>query len=126
MNADERRVEGAHTPEELETLLEDALLLRDRSSLAALFETAAILIAGEDHPVRGRDDIARTALAAWDGDHVYLADPRRVLVAGDIALVVAERGINVMHRGGDRFWRYAIILQRLEESNERETTWFRR
>ena len=37
---------GARTPEELETLLEDAFLLRDNAALVQLFEPTAVLIAG--------------------------------------------------------------------------------
>ena len=43
---------GARTPEELETLLEDALLLRDGPALAELFESGAVL-AVNDEPERG-------------------------------------------------------------------------
>jgi len=101
---------GAATPEELETLFEDALVIRDRASLAALFEEGAMLVAGDRRPARG-EEIARLALATWDGDHTYVADPRRVLMARDIALIVAERGANVMRRCHDGAWRYAIVLQ---------------
>ena len=37
---------GAQTPEELETLLEDTFVVRDRQALAALFEDGAVLGAG--------------------------------------------------------------------------------
>jgi hypothetical protein len=100
----------ARTPEELETLFEDSLLLRDRQVLAELFEDGAVLVVGEERPVRG-EEIAPLALAMWDGEQTYVADPKRVLQARDLALIVSERGINVVRRGRDGFWRYAIVHQ---------------
>jgi quercetin dioxygenase-like cupin family protein len=113
---------GARTPEELETLFEDALLLRDHQVLAALFEAGATLVMGGDQPVRGGEAIARAALATRDGIGHYVADPRRVLLARTSALVVTDGGINVMHCGGDGAWRYAIVLHAVEESSGREKT----
>jgi hypothetical protein len=48
----------------------------------------------------------------------YLAQPRRVLQAGNTALIVAEQSISVVHRAADTRWRYAIALLNLntEES----------
>ena len=111
---------GARTPEELEMLFEDALLVRDHQVLTALFEPGATLVMGDDQPVRGGEAIARAALVTRDGIGPYIADPRRVLLARNSALVVTDRGINVMHRGDDGAWRYAIVLHAVEESNGRE------
>jgi hypothetical protein len=103
--------EGARTPEELETLLEDALVLRDGEALAELFEDGAVLVAGSgSREARGGDEIARLARDMWERDLTYLADPRRVLQARDTGLIVAKRGINVVRRGSDGAWRYAIAL----------------
>jgi quercetin dioxygenase-like cupin family protein len=113
---------GARTPEELETLFEDALLVRDHQVLTALFESGATLVMGGEQPVRGGEAIARAALATRNGISTYVADPRRVLLARTSALVVTDRGVNVMHRGDDGAWRYAIILQAVEEGNGREKT----
>ena len=44
---------GAQTPEELETLLEDTFVVRDRQALAALFEDGAVLGAGGSRGTRG-------------------------------------------------------------------------
>jgi hypothetical protein len=102
---------GARTPEELETLLEDAFVLADSLALVQLFEPAAVLAAGgglED--ARGHRAIARVAAALWDSKRTYLADPRRVLQAGDTALVLGGGAINVVRRSGDRSWRYAICI----------------
>jgi quercetin dioxygenase-like cupin family protein len=113
-------IRGAQTPEELETLLEDTLVVGDADSLAALFESGATLVIGGAQPVRGGEAIARAALAAQNGICAYVADPRRVLLARNSALVVTDRGVNVMHRGDDGAWRYAIVLHAVEESNGME------
>lgn len=107
---------GARTPEELETLLEDALLLHDGATLAALFEERAVLVAEERPPVRGGEAIAERLLALWAGERSFVADPRRVLQAGDIALIVAERTINVMRREQDGTWRYAIAAVSFDDA----------
>jgi hypothetical protein len=106
---------GARTPEELETLFEDTLVLRDRQALAELFEDGAVLVASDERSARGGEEIARLALATWIGDHTYVADLRRVVQARDIALIVAERGINVARRGSDGSWRYAIVRQSVDD-----------
>jgi hypothetical protein len=110
---------GAPTPEELETMLEDALMIRDRAALAALFEDGAVLIAGDQRPGHGGEEIARLALATWDGDRTYVAAPRRVVQARDVSLVVAERGVTVARRGGDGSWRYAIALLSVDDGTDR-------
>jgi hypothetical protein len=107
---------GAHTPEELETLLEDAFVLHDPQALAQLFHPGAMLVAGGGLPAaRGRRQIARVAAQLWDSQHLYLADPRRVLQVRDTALVLAGRAINVVRRGDDGSWRYAISLLDLDK-----------
>src|SRR5215203_3440962 len=111
---------GARTPEELEMLFEDALLLRDHQVLTALFESGATLVMGGAQPVRGGEAIAHAALATRNGLGAYVADPRRVLLARNCALVVTGQGINVMQRGNDGAWRYAIVLHVVEECNGRE------
>ena len=113
-------IRGARTPEELETLFEDSLLLRDRQVLTALFESGATLVMGYQGPIRGGEAIAHAALTTPFGIGAYVADPRRVLLARNSALVITEQGINVMHRGDDGAWRYAIVLHAVEESNGRE------
>ena len=108
---------GARTPEELETLLEDAFVLHDHQALAQLFHPGAILVAGGRLPeARGRRQIARVAARLWDLDRSYLADPRRVLQARDTALVLGGGAINVVRRDGDGSWRYAISILQLEKT----------
>ena len=113
---------GASTPEELEMLLEDTLILRDRERLTALFDESAALAAGDGHPIRGRDAIARRALAIWQGDRAFVAQPRRVVQAGDIALIVGAYGVNVVRRDRDGAWYYAIVHWADGDRNERTTT----
>lgn len=109
---------GAQTPEELETMLEDALLIRDADALAVLFEETAVLVAGNASSARGDDHVVRLALATWQGEHTYVADPRAVLQAHDIALVVVKGGANVARRT-DGAWRYAIVFQSAGVNHDR-------
>ena len=111
---------GARTPEELETLLEDAFVIRNGQALAELFEDGAVLVDGEAREARGGDEIARLASEMWEHDRTYLADPRRVLQARNTALIVTERGINVVRRGSDGDWRYAIALLSRDDATEEE------
>ena len=107
---------GARTPEELETLLEDAFVLHDPKALAQLFQPGAMLVAGGGLPeARGRRQIAQVATQLWDSQRLYLADPRRVLQVRDTALVLAGRAINVVRRD-DGSWRYAISLLDLQKA----------
>ena len=53
---------GGRTPEELETLLEDALLMRDAEALTPLFEDASVLVADQwQQLLRGPGEIVRAA-----------------------------------------------------------------
>ena len=114
---------GAHTPEELETLFEDACVTRDREAVAGLFEDGAVLVAGATpKQARGVQEISRLATEMWARDLTYLADPRQVLQARSTALVVARHGISVVRRAGDGGWRYAIaLLTATHPTNEEET-----
>ncbi len=113
--------EGAHTPEELETLFEDAFVTRDRDALAALFEDGAVLVSDDRVPeARGTREITHLATAMWERDRMYLADPRRVFQVRDTGLVVARRGISVVRRGRDGAWRYAIFLLSFDHPTQEE------
>ena len=102
---------GARTPEELETLLEDAFLNRDPQAVCDLFEQGAVLIVGEPaREARGSEGIGRLARAILASDRRYIAEPQRVVQARDTAVVLANGGINVVRRGSDGEWRYAIAL----------------
>jgi hypothetical protein len=112
---------GARTPEELETLFEDAFLIRDRAALLDLFEDGAVLAAdGGREEARGGEAIALLATAMWEREGTYLAEPPRVLQAQGTALVVADGGIHVVRRGSDGAWRYAISLLSPDQTTTKE------
>lgn len=101
---------NSRTPEELETLLEDTLLLGDLNAVSELFEDwALIAMADGSQEVRGGKHIASLAAKRWDEGDRYMAEPRLVLQARDIALVLGPRGTNVVRRAPDGVWRYAIL-----------------
>jgi hypothetical protein len=103
--------QGPRNPEELEALLEDAFVLRDAGAVAPLFEERALLVVdGVGGEARGSEEIARAASGLWSRDYSYVADPRRVAQAHDIALVLATEATSVVRRGTDGLWRYAISL----------------
>ena len=108
---------GARTPEELENLLEDAFVLHDRQALARLFQPGAMLVVGGGLPeARGHQQITKVATRLWASQRLYLADPKRILQIHDTALVLAEHAVNVIRRGDDGSWRYAISLLDLEKA----------
>jgi hypothetical protein len=100
------RAPAARTPEELESLLEDAFITRDLELLTGLFEDGALLAANGSIEVRGSSDIA-AALTSWG--LTFVAGARRVLQVGDVALTLGN-GVQVLRRGPDRSWRLAISL----------------
>jgi hypothetical protein len=112
---------GARTPEELEALFEDAFVLRDARALAPLFEARALLVAsGTAGEARGNEEIALSASGLWAQDYTYVADPRRVVQAHDLALVLAAQGTNVVRRGADGAWRYAISLLSIDHPTKED------
>ena len=64
---------GALTPEELDTLLEDAFVVRDVAAVAELFEAHALLAAGGAASARGAD-IAAFVAGLWAHDVTYIPD----------------------------------------------------
>lgn len=106
-------ISGGETPEELETLMEDAYVLGDGKALARLFVAEGLLIAGSSQPaVRGRPAIARVAERIADTTvSSYVAQPRRILQSRDIALLLGDGVINVARRGSDRTWRFVISVR---------------
>ncbi|HYN98189.1 MAG TPA: hypothetical protein VEU28_00790 [Actinomycetota bacterium] len=109
---------GARTPEELETLLEDTLVLRDYEALSELFEQWAVL-AVDGAPSRLVGTAPIDAFGSGGSGDGYLAEPLLVIQARDIALVVTVLGANVVRRGADGCWRYAIFHIRNQASTER-------
>ena len=76
---------------------------------------------GDDRAeARGGEQIRDLACELWERNVTYLADPLRVLQARDSALVVARGGINVVRRGTDGAWRYAIALLNIHSTNPEE------
>ena len=60
----------ARTPEELETLLEDAFTVRDGTAVASLFEARGIVVPGGGlEEARGSQQIQRLATTMWDLGH---------------------------------------------------------
>ena len=80
--------DGAHTPEELEALLEDAVVLGDREAVAVLFED------GVEIPALARERV--------------VTRPVRVRQRGDLALVIGN-GTKVLRRLAEGSWRCVII-----------------
>ena len=109
---------GARTPEELDTLIEDAFLQRDRAALEDLFDDGAVLMNIDGVPTNGRDAIGRTLTESWDRQCTYVARTRQVLQVRDTALVVADAGIHVLRRGVDGAWRAQISLLQLDRPTE--------
>jgi hypothetical protein len=100
---------GARTPEDLETLLEDTFVLRDGEAVAELFEDGAVLVADDTREARGGPEIEHLVTEMWQRNRTYLAEPRRIIQAGNTALIMTGRGANVVRRGTDG-WRYAIAF----------------
>ena len=112
---------GARTPEELETLLEDAFLTRDGRALCEMFEEGGVLVAENPaQEARGRQEIGRLAKVILKGEQSYIAEPLRIVQARNTAVVVAAGGINVARRGRDGNWRYAIALLAHEHTPAKE------
>jgi ketosteroid isomerase-like protein len=110
---------GASTPEELETLLEDAFVTRDAEALAAVFADGAVLGVGTA-AARGAAAIRELAAELCEADRTYLAAPRRVVQARDLALVLGDEAISVARRASDGGWAYAIALLRLDSTPTKE------
>jgi hypothetical protein len=98
---------GASSPEELETMLEDATVLGDPDELAALFAPGAVLHrAGRELPVRGRRGIAELLTERPDRP-AYIALTPHILQRGATALVLTGSAVHVTRRS-PQGWRYLI------------------
>jgi hypothetical protein len=113
-------VNGA-TPEELETLLEDAIVLQDAQAVSRLFEPGGLLVIGDGMgEFRGQHEIARALNLGPDLVCGYVAEPRRLYQRRDLVLLIGDGVINVALRGSDHTWRFAISvldLPRLESTH---------
>ena len=103
-------VSGGRTPEELETLLEDAVLIADADAAAQLFEPYGLLfVEATACELRGREGIRRAAAGCLCRGG-SLGAPRHVLQAGDTALLLGADVVNVVRRGEDGSWKYVICV----------------
>jgi hypothetical protein len=95
----------ASSPEELETLLEDAVLLGDEAAVAALFDAGAVLVTGPriTGPKQALAELAKLE---------YVATTRTVTVRRDIAVVVGDHAVNVSFRAPDGAWRLVATIVR--------------
>jgi hypothetical protein len=102
---------SAWSPEELETLLEDAVLLGDEAAVASLFDDGAVLVtsAGLIGPARALTEFAGRG---------YIASTRTVRVRRDAAVVVGDYAVNVSFRGPDGAWRLVAAIVRPGTSHE--------
>jgi hypothetical protein len=110
---------GARTPEDLEALFEDALVMRSVTMLGELFDDHAVLVTREAGTARGVTDVVALALAALRDGNLYTADPRLVTQTRDIALIIGACGTNVACRGRDGVWRFTIVLQEIDPGEKR-------
>jgi hypothetical protein len=95
----------ASSPEELETLLEDAVMLGDEVAVAALFDAGAVVISGSHiaGPEQALADFAQIG---------YVASTRTVTLRRDIAVVVGDHAVNVSCRASDGAWRLVAAIVR--------------
>jgi hypothetical protein len=104
-------VMDAATPEELETMLEDAFLSWDRSVLRDLFEEGAVVLAQpERRPARGIEEVTSRVVGMWERGRTVVGGAGTILRTGDTALALGADALSVMRRGGDCRWRYSIFV----------------
>ena len=87
----------ASSPEELETLLEDAVLMGDEAAVTALFHAGAVFITGPRiaGPEQALEELSKLG---------YVASTRTASVRHDAAVVVGDHAVNVCIRTPDRAW----------------------
>lgn len=95
---------AAQSPEELEILLEDALVLQDDAAVAALFEEGGVLV-DRSGRVRGRNQIAKLLARQH-----YLAAPCSVTVVSNVAIVVGPQTVNLSCRDPGGGWRLIAAI----------------
>jgi uncharacterized protein (TIGR02246 family) len=95
------------TPEQTDRLVGEALGRGDVDAALDLFEPEAILVDPDDGTVlRGADEIRAAMLGMLEADiSVTDAGPPRVLVAGDLALVLSRWTMETAGREGERLRR---------------------
>lgn len=103
-------MDGGLTPEELETLLEDAILLGDADAVTGLFQPGGVLVVDTEGELRGQPQVPEAPSALRRHRPGYLATPRRVVRVRDMALMLGPDVVNLANRGNDGTWRYAICV----------------
>jgi len=105
----------ASSPEELETLLEDAVLLGDEGAVASLFDQGAVLVAGPlvTGPERALAELTKLG---------YVATTRTVTVQHDTAVVVGDQTVNVSVRTPHGAWRLVATIVRPGNVKRRDLT----
>jgi len=93
----------ATCPEELELLLEDALLLHDQAAAAELF-VDGLLVSGDGRQERSDDAFQLLTRVA------FVASMRSVTVVRGLAVVLGDHTVNVSRRGPDGRWRYVVTI----------------
>ena len=93
----------ASSPEDLEFLLEDALVLRDGAAAAALFEDGGVLVE-RSGGVFEPSQVARLLAER------YLAAPSSVTVLRDIAVAVGPQTVNISRRDAGGGWRLVAVI----------------
>lgn len=96
---------GAASPEELELLLEDAILLGDAEAIDALFTSGGTLAAGELRPVGRGPEMFKVLSSRNEG---YVGGSSRIVQARRTALIIGKDAISVARRSRDGSWRFAI------------------
>jgi hypothetical protein len=103
-------VEGARTPEELELLLEDAIVVQDRGMLRGLFEDGAALVLARGRPVvSGPPRIAELLVRLGSEGGGFVAEVGQVVRSRNLALVVSADAVSVVRRDERGVWRYIIL-----------------
>lgn len=114
---------GARTPEELDSLLEDAFVVNDRRAPEVLFVDGAVLTHTDGPEARGGEAICQVLVDLWSRGCTYVARPGRVVRVRDMALLVSGSATHVLRRDRDGIWRAVISLlcvhPTTREENER-------
>ncbi|WP_037603877.1 Cif family virulence factor [Streptacidiphilus rugosus] len=87
-------MEGGATPEELETLIEDALLLGDVDAATGLFHPSGVLVLKDAREFRGHRALCAALSTVRRHDVTYVATPRKVLQVRVAALLLGADTVN--------------------------------